>query len=278
MPTPFQHLVYAQELLADSALPVSVRENLSRESRAYYLGNTAADVQAITGQPRCETHFYHLVDLATVRPHMVMLATWPHLADPYRLTPAHAAFISGYLAHLVWDEFWAREVFIPYYMEKDCWVERLERNLHHNALRVRLDQQAEAVLRVWESPACLIQAAAPEQWLPFVTDAALCRWRDWLVEQLGDPARVETAQVFADRMGIPVEQLQEMIPMVGSAADPAPVPGLQKALLRFEQQSRAESLNVLARYWEGTLGEDESATATSQASVRHPAEMLARQF
>ncbi len=275
MPTPFQHLVYAQALLTDPALPVSARENLSRESHAYYLGNTAADVQAITGQRRCETHFYHLVDLATVRPYVALLTAWPHLADPYRLTPAQAAFISGYLAHLIWDEFWAREVFIPFYMDKERWIDQLDCNIHHNALRVRLDQEAEVALRARRSPARLIQAAAPEHWLPFVTDAALCRWRDWLVAQLLDPAKVETAQVFAERMDIPVEQLQAMIPIVGGADDPAPVSGLHDALMRFEQRSLAESVNVLSRYWEGLLAEDEPAEATSQSPMRQPARLLA---
>ncbi|MBN2002122.1 MAG: hypothetical protein JXA21_02095 [Anaerolineae bacterium] len=278
MPTPFQHLVYARMLLGDPALPAAVRENLHRESHAYYLGNTAADVQSITTQPRCETHFYHLVDLAKVRPYAVMLATWPYLADPYQLTPAHAAFVSGYLAHLVWDEFWAREIFVPYYMENDGWVERLECNIHHNALRVCLDQQAEAVLRTWESPACLIQDAIPEHWLPFVTDAALCRWRDWLVAQLWDPAKVETSQVFADRMGIPVEQLQEMIQIINVADDPAPTPGLREALVHFEQRAWAESLNVLTRYWEGMLQEDASAAASLPSPACQPAAALPRQF
>ena len=35
-----------------------------------------------------------------------MLRTWPALTDPWALPPEQAAFVTGYLAHLWFDEFW----------------------------------------------------------------------------------------------------------------------------------------------------------------------------
>jgi hypothetical protein len=67
MPTPFQHLVYAQGILHDPGLPSELKACLEDHLCTFFLGNTAADVQTLTGQPRVETHFYHLADIGTVR-------------------------------------------------------------------------------------------------------------------------------------------------------------------------------------------------------------------
>ena len=58
MPTPFQHLVYASTILESTLLPASIREGLRAHRNAFLFGNTAVDVQSITGQARAETHFY----------------------------------------------------------------------------------------------------------------------------------------------------------------------------------------------------------------------------
>ncbi|HOT92205.1 MAG TPA: hypothetical protein PLJ78_09425 [Anaerolineae bacterium] len=216
---------------------------------AYLLGNTAVDVQSITGQERFETHFYHVHGEADRRASEALLAAYPHLAAPERLDAAHAAFISGYLVHLVWDECWLREIFRPFYMESSLWSDRLTCNVHHNALRVLVDRQAEAILRTWPDVVPLLRSVQPDHWLPFVDNTALCRWRDWLVTQLVDPAAVQTTQVFAERMGISPEHLEAVIRAVEQDTYMPPVPGLAAALSTFEAHARAESLEILKKYW-----------------------------
>ncbi len=249
MPTPFQHLVYARDVLHDARLPDAIRQRMNVHISAYLLGNTAVDVQSITGQPRFETHFYHVHAESTSRAADTLLAAHPHLADPKRLHPAHAAFVSGYLVHLAWDECWLRDVFRPFYMESSLWPDRLTRNIHHNALRVLVDRQAEATLRVWPTLLPLLRAAQPAHWLPFVDNAALCRWRDWLVTQLADPASVQTAQVFAERMGVAPEYLETVIHAVADDTYTPPVPGLRAAIAAFEVHSLTESIETLKQYW-----------------------------
>ncbi|HOU12734.1 MAG TPA: zinc dependent phospholipase C family protein [Anaerolineae bacterium] len=250
MPTPFQHLVYARDVLNAALLPEKIRQRMRESMSAYLLGNTAVDVQSITGQPRFETHFYHVHGDSALRASDTLLAAHPHLADPNRLHPAHAAFVSGYLVHLAWDECWLRDVFRPFYMESALWPDRLTRNVHHNALRVLVDRQAEAILRAWPDLVPLLRTAQPDHWLPFVDNAALCRWRDWLVTQLADPAAVQTAQVFAERMGVSPEHLEAVIRAVADDTYTPPVPGLHVAIATFEACALAESVEVLKQYWQ----------------------------
>ncbi|MBN1262266.1 MAG: zinc dependent phospholipase C family protein [Anaerolineae bacterium] len=249
MPTPFQHLTYAHRLFDDPLLPWEIRRALRREAGAFYLGNTAADVQSITGQRRQETHFYTIPPAFHPRAGEVMLAAHPALADPYRLEPEHAAFVSGYLMHLVWDEVWAWRVFCPLFLNSPRWPDRLTLHLHHNALRVSLDREAEvAVRRLPEIPESL-RHTVPNGWLPFAPDGALVRWQRWILAQLDDPATVQTAEVFARRMGVPVARLETVVDTVRNWDNQPESRALHDALHCFEVEARLDTARVLRVYW-----------------------------
>ncbi|MBN1876987.1 MAG: hypothetical protein JXA33_22385 [Anaerolineae bacterium] len=236
-------------VIKSSELPDSIREHIMEASGAYLLGTTAVDVQSVTQQPRIETHFYHLPPPECPRAVETMLALYPGLADPYVLSPEYAAFVSGYLIHLVWDEVWAWKVFIPFYYSSGLWTDRRTRSVHHNALRVLLDRDAERELRKGTTLTALLREVAPDHWLPFVEEGALQYWRDWVVTQLADPQAVQTVQVFAERMGVTVAHLEAVAQAISAGTYDPPVPGLEEAIIQFESQALAESLSYLLWYW-----------------------------
>ncbi len=244
MPTPFQHLVYAERVLEHPVLSPQVRELLQRELGAFLLGTTAADVQAITGQPRVDTHFYRLSTGRNGAPVDKFLASLEPILASNSLTPAHAAFAAGYAVHLVWDEIWAWDIFVPYYRDGANWPDRQSFFVHHNALRIWLDQQALSELQGWADLATTLAIVDPQQWLPFAPDGALRRWRDWLVEQLMDPALVQTAQVFAERLHVPIARLDAIVAEM-NARHYTVVPGLMSALAQYETAALTESVRVL---------------------------------
>jgi hypothetical protein len=85
--------------------------------------------------------------------------------------------------------------------------------------------------------------------LPFVRRDALAAWRDLIVDQLEDPAKVRTMEVFARRMRVPVQRLSELVEaMVADTYDG--VPGLEAALVRYERRGLVAAQRVLLRYWE----------------------------
>src|SRR3970040_835933 len=72
MPTPVQHLVIADAILANKNLPDRTRGFLSARRAEFLFGNVAPDVQTVSGQPRAATHFFS-VPLDSGRPaHQVM--------------------------------------------------------------------------------------------------------------------------------------------------------------------------------------------------------------
>ena len=68
MPTPFYHLSLAQELLTHPSLPEPINQFLRMRRCEFMFGNTAPDVQVVSGQARQETHFFNLPILAGDRP------------------------------------------------------------------------------------------------------------------------------------------------------------------------------------------------------------------
>jgi len=215
---------------------------------AFLLGNTAADVRAITGQHRSETHFYRLSEHDAPSADEALVATHPALANPRVLPTSQAAFVSGYRVHLAYDERWARDLFMPLYWNGPDWPDRLTFTVHHNALRVCLDRRALDWILADSEAVRALRNVKPSGWLPFVPDAVLREWRDWLMAQIDAPDQVATLEVFAERMGVAVSRLAAQVARIEAGTYDA-VPGLEAALARYAVRAQQDALESLVRYW-----------------------------
>ena len=194
MPTPFTHLAVAGELLAAGALPPAI----AADRPAFLLGNIAPDVQVLSGQTREATHFFP-VPLDGAPPAQArLIELYPALAPLSALPPPQAAFMAGYLAHLVFDQFWVRLIFEPVFGPAQGWESFKERLYLHNVLRAYCD--ALDLARLVPGTAFELAAAEPRAWLPFVADHDLVAWRDLVAEQLGEAGASRTVEVFAQRL------------------------------------------------------------------------------
>ncbi len=210
MPTPFYHLSVAEELLNQVALPASMQQFLLQYRGAFLLGNTAPDVQVISGQPREATHFFNLPirkgdQLAWVQ----CLLDYPSLASYQELPPVRAAFMTGYLCHLQADWLWVKEIFAPIFGLYTRWGTFPQRLYLHNVLRAYLDR--EIIPALGNGTNAHLQATRPDQWLPFVEDVFLWQWRDFLSAQLHPGAQTLTVEVFARRQGVAPQEFQGLL-------------------------------------------------------------------
>ena len=209
MPTPIQHLVIADDILASTALPPAARERLVAQRGAFLLGTIAPDVQSVSGQTREATHFFTLPP-SDIRPaHEVMLAEYSQLASANKLPPAQAAFVAGYIQHLTLDELWIEHVFGPHFGLGAEWGTFRERLVIHNVLRTWLDQRDGVRLNCNVSEA--LAQVEPSGWLPFVSDAHLIGWRDVMGLQLRPGAPIHTLDVFAARLNVPPAELRRIL-------------------------------------------------------------------
>lgn len=201
MPTPFYHLKIAEELLGHRDLSNAARSLLTQNRAAFLFGNTAPDVQVLSGQPREETHFFDLPILPGDPPAWDrLLLAYPTFTGLNFLSADQVAFLAGYLCHLQADWLWVVKIFEPVFGPACGWSSFSHRLYLHNVLRAYLDQDILPFLS--PSIAQQLSAAEPIGWLPFVRDIHLRAWRDLLAQQLQPGAVVQTVEVFAARQGI----------------------------------------------------------------------------
>jgi hypothetical protein len=204
LPTPIEHLVIAQQILASPTLPEAMRTWLDKDEivrGAFFFGHIAPDVQVVSRQPRETTHFFSLPPTNRRPAYERMLAAHPSLVQPSALPATQAAFLAGYMAHLLLDERWVREIFSPVFGPGQTWADRRERFLRHNLLRAWLTRRDLPLLQ--DGVGDLLRQARPDGWLPFAADADLCRWRDLVADQFEPGAAIRTVEVFANRARIP---------------------------------------------------------------------------
>src|SRR5512139_813588 len=210
MPTPVQHLILAQRLLADNILPETVRDRLRAQRGAFLFGHTAPDVQTVSGQLREATHFFVIPWLRVPSPHKALFKRHPSLGLPHRLSAAHTAFIAGYICHLWLDVLWLRDIYLNNFGPAACWGANLhERHVYHNILRAWCDRHDQVQLNGTIGPA--LASANPIDWLPFTADRYLVQWRDLLSEQFQPGAAIRTVEIFAERGGVPPEKFQQVL-------------------------------------------------------------------
>lgn len=244
MPTPFYHLSLAQELVRHPSLPTPARALFERNLGAFLLGNVAPDVQVVSGQPRQQTHFFDLpLKSNALPPCQQMLQSYPVLRPISGLPEEQRVFLIGYLCHLQADWRWVQQIFVPVFGYQSAWATFEQRLIFHNVLRAYLDEQILPTLQSeWGRR---LELTSPSGWLPFVQDSHLLHWRDLIAEQLKPGSKIATAEVFAARQGL---QVEEFVRLVHSPSILQEVIFSRLSLTQltaFRQQMLAESVRLV---------------------------------
>lgn len=203
------HLAYAEQLRAvlwEQPAEPGVAATIEGQWPAFYLGSVAPDYQVICDVPREASHFYPLPLPSDWDAVATMLERWPELAAPATLSPAHVTFVAAYLAHLLLDEVWFREVLLPHFVQPEHLGSMSERMLLHNMTLIYLDRQSLDALPA--DAGRTLSVIRSDNWLPFATDDQLAAWQTMLVDQLLPQGVVQTVPIFAGRMGLHAEELE----------------------------------------------------------------------
>lgn len=198
MPTPFMHLQAAARLAAEPWTAVATAER-----PAFTLGHIAPDYQALANVRRSATHFYRLPPAGRDEATRALLAAQPALAAAPELPADQAAFVAGYLGHLLLDLVWHFDVVEPYFLRSPFFSDPAEGHMLHLLLLGYLDLEARAGLA--DDTAVILAAAAPNDWTSFAPDAELIAWRDYVAAQLAPGAASRTAEIYAARLGLTAE-------------------------------------------------------------------------
>lgn len=247
MPTPFYHLSIAQNLLDRDAFSPGVQKILERQRGAFLFGNTAADVQVLSGQARQATHFFNLpLHSNPVAPWKLMLNTYPCLDDCRQSAETQAAFIAGYMCHLLADWRWIGNIFVPAFGKQAKWSIFPQRLYLHNVLRAYLDRQM--IPALLNGAGVILGEVIPHQWLPFVDDHFLLAWRDYLAEQLQPGAKVYTVEVLARRQGISPEEYMALLGSEERMENEIFTHLPRHELSRYRQETEDETIALVNSY------------------------------
>ncbi len=259
MPNAQTHLAAALDLLGRPAVrPIIPWLTEERSRSAFFLGSISPDVRAISGQTREETHFYTIPPVDPVPAHEAMMNAWPQLRDAPALGRPRAAFVAGYMSHLIMDQTWLETIVMPG-LFIDGWKWGIE---HPNwrvycILMTYLEYRAEDSLRASQAMNDILRqlaAIVPDGWLPFVADQHLAAWRDHIVQMIATDGARRTSHIFARSLGLSENEIEAIVRSEDRMAAEAYVIVPPDRLALFDAQTGQRMEAMLLRY----LGEIDS--------------------
>lgn len=188
------HLTIARDLANELGSPV-----VDAERGAYYLGATTPDIRALTRGDRQDTHFFRLDDFGEQDGVHELFERQPALRDAGVVGAPTAAFMAGYISHLVLDEEYICRIYRPLFGERsplsgDAMADVMDKTLQWDIERADCADAA----KVDEIRAALAEAAVDVN-IDFIARESLEQWREISADAIGSQPNVERLVRFLGR-------------------------------------------------------------------------------
>lgn len=176
MPPVVLHTVIAKRVADSLVLPV-----LEAERGSLYLGATAPDIRVITRWERERTHFFDIRCFEDQSSVSGFIQAYPALARPAALSVPTAAFVAGYITHLVMDETWINTVYRPFFGERSPLGGSVRANLMDRALQFSLDARSRDDRSLMRQVMEAVLCSGFQFDVEFIDAETLRRWHDVIV-------------------------------------------------------------------------------------------------
>jgi hypothetical protein len=192
---------------------------LDDERGNLYLGSTAPDIRVITRWERSRTHFFDLDEFGEQDGVDNFFAAYPALRESAVVSPQTAAFVAGYLTHLVMDETWINMVYRPRFGADSPLGGGLKANVMDRAIQFSLDRDrrndSELVAHITE---CVARCDLGLD-IEFIDAETLKRWHEVVLEMVGTAPDWERFRHGARRHLGGESRAEEFEELVGSIPD-----------------------------------------------------------
>lgn len=172
---------------------------LDEERGNLYLGSTAPDIRVITRWERERTHFFDLANFDEQSGVAGLFQVYPRLARPASLNRPTAAFVAGYLTHLVMDETWINTIYRPFFGERSPLGSDLRANIMDRAIQFSLDRERRSdrglIIHVLNEVARCDLALEVD----FIDGETLRRWQEVILDVVKHPPDWERFRYVAGR-------------------------------------------------------------------------------
>jgi hypothetical protein len=188
------HMTMARSLAEDLGADI-----IDRERGAYYLGATTPDIRALTRWDRERTHFFALDDFDEQSGVHRLFEREPQLRQSSSLDRATAAFMAGYISHLVLDEDYITQIYRPLFGERSALRDDVLANVMDKMLQWDVErEECEHAAPVEEIRQALAETAVAIN-LDFIAQETLLQWRDVTLDVMSQPVSVERLVRFLAR-------------------------------------------------------------------------------
>jgi hypothetical protein len=188
------HVVVARELAAELASP-----RIDGERGSYYLGATTPDIRALTRWDRERTHFFSLDDFGQQSGVHRLFEEQPDLRDASSLDAATAAFMAGYISHLVLDEQYICQIYRPLFGERSTLGGDELADVMDKALQWDIERGEREGNPAMDEIRLALAETAVEINVDFVARETLAEWRDVSLDVLSAKPSVERLVRFLGR-------------------------------------------------------------------------------
>jgi len=208
------HMSVARELAGRLNSPI-----IDNERGAYYMGATGPDMHVLSGSQRHASHFFDLACIEKQDCIEAFFDAYPELRDAKALSPRTAAFVGGYLTHLVIDEIWITDIYRPFFGPQSALGGDAQANISDRILQYEIDLQRRQDRETAAEIRAALLAGPLDVDVRFVDNAALERWRDVAADMLSRPPNWDRFRYLAGRFlrsaGVESEQdLEEFLKTV----------------------------------------------------------------
>lgn len=252
MPNAETHLTAACDLLSEPEIARAFPWLAGEAScSAFLLGSISPDVRAVGGQTREETHFFTIPPDDERPAPVVMCADWPQIAVSAALSAPQAAFIAGYMTHLIMDQIWVEMIVMPgLFIAGITWGLKHPNWRTYCILMTYLEYRAADRLPAGTSGR--MAGAQPDGWLPFAADTDLVAWRDRVAKLIDDGGPRVVSSLLSQSCGLEPGQMEAIVRSEAEMAREAYPTVPREQLLAFEAETARRSRAQVMAYLAGT--------------------------
>ncbi len=246
------HLAFHMSVARDLA---NALENtlIDADRGAYYLGSTGPDMHVLSRERRISSHYFDLDCLDEQDSVESFFRSHRDLRDAWKLGDSTAAFVSGYLTHLVMDVVWITDIYRPFFGPDSTLGGSARANVLDRVLQYEMDLQRRRDRAAMDEIRDALVASPHAVDVDFVVPELISRWHDLAVMTASLPPTwgrfPKTASRFLGLVGVStpeeVEEFMKTLPQLVEEARQHVSPQQREA---FVEKARALALSALEEY------------------------------
>ena len=191
----------------------------------FLLGSTSPDIRIMTKWKRDQTHFAPLTVEQVGTGVEGLLQAHPHLLDSDEVNDETRVFLSGYFTHLVADESWIVDIYVPYLGGNHLQSDQVKANICDRAIQLDMDRVAKEELGDGKQVGSLLRSSEENVNTGFIEAETLARWREWVTEFITwefdwERLRFATARIYPNDVGAD-EMVEEFLQSMPSSLERA---------------------------------------------------------